>query len=129
MRKKYLFFLIAAFLSFHVSAQFTRYIIQFKNKTGTPFSINDPSKFLSAKAIERRSKQHISIDETDLPLVPAYIDSIRSVSNVTVLDQSKWFNQVCIATTDSTALSKINSFSFVVKTEPLKRLMNTPKKK
>ncbi len=79
---------------------------------------------MSAKAIERRAKQHIAIDETDLPVTPAYIDSINSVSNVTVLDVSKWFNDVCIATTDSTALSKINSFSFVVKTEPVKRLMN-----
>jgi len=108
----------------HVSAQFTKYIVRFKDKTGTPFSINDPSKFLSAKAIERRKKQHIPIDETDLPLVPAYIDSLKSVNHVTVLDVSRWFNQVCIATTDSTALSKINSFSFVLKTEPVKRLIN-----
>jgi len=128
MRKKFLFFLIATFFFLHVSAQFTRYIVQFKNKTGTPFSIYQPSKFLSAKAIERRSKQHIPIDETDLPLVPAYVDSISSVNNVIVLDQSKWFNQVCIATTDSAAILKINSFSFVVKTEPVKRIMNTQKR-
>ena len=124
MRKKYLFFFIATFFTLHLSAQFTKYIVRFKDKTGTPFSINDPSKFLSAKAIERRAKQHIAIDETDLPVVPAYIDSIQSVGNVTVLDQSKWFNEVCIATTDSSALSKINSFSFVIKTEPVKRLMS-----
>ncbi|MDE3183574.1 MAG: S8 family peptidase [Bacteroidota bacterium] len=124
MRKKYLLLFAITFFSLHLSAQFTKYIVRFKDKTGTPFSINDPSKFLSAKAIERRAKQGIAIDETDLPIVPAYIDSIQSVSNVTVLDQSKWFNQVCISTTDSTALSKINSFSFVVKTEPVKRLMS-----
>ncbi|MEO8820611.1 MAG: S8 family serine peptidase [Ginsengibacter sp.] len=128
MRKKYLFFLLSVLFSLNVSAQFTRYIVQFKNKTGTPFSINEPSKFLSAKAIERRTKQHIPIDETDLPLVPAYVDSIRSVTNVIVLDQSKWFNQICIATTDSSAISKINNFSFVIKTEPVKRLMNIQKR-
>jgi serine protease AprX len=121
MRKKYLFLLLVTFFSLHVSAQFTKYIVRFKDKTGTPFSINDPSKFLSSKAIERRAKQNIAITETDLPVVPSYIDSINSISNVTVLDISKWFNQVCIATTDSTALSKINNFSFVLKTEPLKR--------
>ncbi len=125
MRKKYLFLFALIFFSLHLSAQFTKYVIRFKDKTGTPFSISDPSKFLSARAIERRAKQHIAINETDLPVTPAYIDSIKSVSNVTVLDVSKWFNQVCIATTDSTAISKINSFPFVIKTEPVKRLMNT----
>ena len=119
-----MFFFIATFFSFHLSAQFTKYIVSFRDKIGTPFSISDPSKFLSARAIERRTRQHISIDETDLPVVPAYIDSIRSVANVTVLDQSKWFNDVCIQTTDSSALGKINSFPFVVKTKPLKRWMN-----
>jgi subtilisin family serine protease len=124
-RKKYVFLFFFAFFSLHLSAQFTKYVVRFKNKTGTPFSINDPSKFLSARAIERRAKQHIAIDETDLPVTPAYIDSLKSVNNVTVIDVSKWFNQVCIATTDSNVLSKINSFSFVLKTEPVKRLMNT----
>lgn len=124
MRKKYLFFFIVTFFSLHLSAQFTKYIVRFKDKNGTPFSINDPSKFLSPKAIERRARQNIAIDESDLPLVPAYLDSIKSVSNVTIIDVSKWFNQVCIATTDSTALSKINRFSFVLKTEPVKRLIN-----
>jgi len=124
MGKKYLILFFITFFSLHISAQFTKYIVRFKDKTGTPFSINDPSKFLSAKAIERRARQHIAIDETDLPVVPAYIDSLKSVTNVTVLDDSKWFNDVCIATTDSTALARINSFSFVVKTEPVKRIIN-----
>ena len=124
MGKKYLILFFITFFSLQLSAQFTKYIVRFKDKTGTPFSINDPSKFLSSKAIERRAKQHIAIDETDLPVVPAYIDSIKSVSNVTVLDESKWFNDVCISTTDSTALSRINRFSFVVKTEPVKRMIN-----
>ncbi len=125
MRKKYLLLFALIFFSLHLSAQFTKYIVRLKDKSGTPFSINDPSKFLSARAIERRVKQHIPINETDLPVTPAYIDSIKSVSNVTVLDVSKWFNQVCIATTDPNAISKINSFPFVIKTEPVKRLMNT----
>lgn len=124
MRKKYLLFFALIFFSLHLSAQFTKYVVRLKDKNGTPFSIHDPSKFLSARSIERRAKQHITINETDLPVTPAYIDSIKSVSNVTVLDVSKWFNQVCIATTDANAISKINSFPFVIKTEPVKRLMN-----
>ena len=121
MRKITAVILFIVFLSQNSSAQFTRYVVKLKDKSGTPYSINDPSKFLSARAIERRSKQHIPIDETDLPVSPQYIDSIRLSGSVVILDQSKWLNQVCIATTDSTAINKINSFPFVVTTQPLKR--------
>jgi len=112
MNKKYVLVVLAAFFSLNLSAQFTKYIVKFKDKNGTPFSIDDPSKFLSQRAIERRIKQNISINETDLPIVPAYIDSVRLSGNVIVLDQSKWLNQVCIETADSTALQKIDDFSF-----------------
>ena len=120
--KKIHFLVVALFFApIHSHAQFSRYIIKFKDKAGTPFSINDPSKFLSAKAIQRRYKQHISIDETDLPVNANYIDSVRLTGSVTILDQSKWLNQVCIATTDAAALDKINHFSFVIASQPLMR--------
>lgn len=113
------------FFSQNSSAQFTRYVVKLKDKVGTPYSVDDPTKFLSARAISRRLKQHIPIDETDLPVSPQYIDSIRLSGSVVILDQSKWLNQVCIATTDSTAIDKINSFSFAVTTQPLKRTVNS----
>ena len=121
-------FAFIVFFSLNVSAQFTKYIVRFKDKTGTPFSVSDPSKFLSSKAIQRRAKQNIAIDETDLPVVPRYIDSVRAAGNVIVLDESKWLNQVCIQTTDSAALAKINSFSFVVTTQPVKRIARITKR-
>ncbi|HEY5465160.1 MAG TPA: S8 family peptidase [Hanamia sp.] len=125
MRKNYFLILLFLFFSLHSSAQFTRYVVRFKDKDGTPFSINNPSQFLSARAIARRAKQHIAIDETDLPVTPRYIDSVRLSGNVQILDESKWLNQVCIATTDSAAILKINSFPFVITTQPLKRMANS----
>jgi serine protease AprX len=115
-------FLVSIFFSFNVSGQFTKYIVEFRDKNGTPFSISNPSQFLSAKAIARRAKQHIAVDQTDLPVVPGYIDSVRLAGNVRVLDQSKWLNQICIETTDPAALHKIGTFSFVLKTQPVKRI-------
>lgn len=125
VRKFFILLLIAVFFSLNSYAQFTRYVVKFKDKTGTPFSVNRPSEFLSPRAIERRAKQHIPIDETDLPVVSRYIDSVRLSGNVMILDESKWLNQVCIETTDVTALAKINTFPFVSATQPLKRLINT----
>ena len=94
-------------------AQSTRYIIQFKNKATNPFSLSNPTAFLSPQAIERRTRFNIAIDSTDLPVTPRYIDSIRSAGAVTILNTSKWLNSISIQTTDAAALTKINSFSFV----------------
>jgi serine protease AprX len=124
MKKFYFLFLSSVFFSLVVSAQFTKYVIKFKDKTGTPFSISNPSQFLSAKSIERRAKQKIAVDETDLPIVSRYIDSVRLAGNVIILNQSKWLNQVCIQTTDVAALAKINNFPFVINTQPVMRISN-----
>lgn len=117
-------FLLAVAIFFFAtksSAQFTKYIVRFKDKAGTPFAINDPSKFLSARSIQRRIRQNIHIDETDLPITPSYIDSVRLAGNVTILDKSKWLNQVCIETIDAAALAKINTLPFVLNSQALMR--------
>jgi len=100
-------------------AQYSRYIVQLTDKKNTPYSLDNPSAYLSAKSIQRRAKQHIQTDSTDLPITPSYLNSIRSVSSVTVLNDSKWLNQVLIRTTDPSALSTIQSFSFVKQLSPI----------
>jgi len=115
-------------LSFSARSQYSRYIILLKNKNGSPYSISNPSAYLSSRAIARRNRYKIAIDSTDLPVNPAYLDSIRAVPNVVVLNVSKWLNQVCIKTTDpTTALATINAFSFVRSSNPIAvRLMQSP---
>ena len=124
--KKSFFLLLIILLSFHsnTTAQFSKYIIRFNDKSGTPFSINDPSQFLSSKSLQRRTRQNIAIDETDLPVTPAYIDSVRLAGTVIILNKSKWLNQVCIQTTDAAALVKINSFPFVLSSQPVMRSLS-----
>ena len=94
-------------------AQYGKYIIRLKDKNNTPYSLNNPSVFLSAKAIARRDRQQINIDSTDLPVNPAYLDSIRSAGSVTILNVSKWLNQVLVQTSDADALDRIQHLSFV----------------
>lgn len=118
MQKNLLLFLLVAGISISVQAQFSRYIIQFRDKGSNPFSISSPGQFLSQRAIERRVRHHIAVDSSDLPVTPAYIDSVRLSGNVTILTVSKWLNQVAIKTTDANALAKINSFPFVISALP-----------
>jgi serine protease AprX len=99
----------------------SKYVIKLKDKLGTPYSISNPSQFLSARSIARRTRQRIAIDETDLPITPRYIDSIRKAGAVTILNVSKWLNQVCIQTNDAAALTKIMSFPFVQGSQQVRR--------
>ena len=124
MKKSCIFLFLTLFFGSNISAQFSKYIVRFKDKAGSSFSVDRPAEFLSAKSIERRTRQHISIEETDLPVLSRYVDSVRLAGNVTILNQSKWLNEVCIATTDAAALAKINSFSFVINSQPVKRTAN-----
>ncbi len=107
----------------NADAQFSKYIIRLKDKTGTPFTISNPSQYLSVKSIARRSRQNIAIDETDLPVLKRYVDSIRLAGAVTILSTSKWLNQVCIQTNDATALTKIATFPFVISSQPVRRTL------
>lgn len=95
------------------SQTYTRHIVQFKDKKGTTHSLSNPSSYLSAKAIERRTRQKISVDSTDLPVSAVYMDSLRAIPGVTILNTSRWLNQALISITDQAALTKINSFPFV----------------
>lgn len=107
-----------------IEAQHTRFIVNFKNKAGTPFSLNNASAYLSQRSIERRTRYNISLDSTDLPVTPRYIDSLRSAGTVTILNVSKWLNQVSIQTTDAAAINKINSLPFVQSIAPIAARIN-----
>ena len=100
-------------------AQYTRHIIELKDKRGTAFSLANPSAFLSTKALARRTRQKLTIDSTDLPVSAVYMDSLRGVPNIAILNVSKWLNQVSIRTNDATALQRIAAFPFVKRTAPI----------
>ena len=55
------------------SAQFTstdtlKYRISLTDKAATTYSIQQPEEFLSRKSIDRRLRQKLAIDSTDLPV-------------------------------------------------------------
>lgn len=97
-------------------AQFTRHIVWLKNKGGNAFSLGSPGAYLSARALQRRTAQQLSVDSTDLPVTASYLAAIRAVSGVTVLNVSKWLNAVCIQTSSTAALTAVQQLSFVQST-------------
>lgn len=114
-----LLILSGLFVSEFATAQ--KYWIKFKNKTGTPFTIGNPSAYLSVKSIVRRATRGIGIDSTDLPVTPSYVSQVDAVSGVTILSRSKWMNGVVVQVTNTVALTTINSFSFVQSSNPVNK--------
>ncbi|NTS41146.1 S8 family serine peptidase [Flavisolibacter sp. BT320] len=96
-----------------------RYIIRFSNKATTPYTFSNPQAYLSQRAIERRTRYGIAIDSTDLPIPPRYLDSVQAAGAVTILNVSRWLNQVSIQTTDAAALAKIRALTFVENASPI----------
>ena len=119
MKIKLIAFLFLLLITETAEAQFTRYLVKLKHKGGTPFSIATPSGYLSQRAIDRRTRYSIAIDSTDLPANPSFITQIDNIPNVTILNVSKWLNQVSIETTDANAITAINALSFVESTSSL----------
>lgn len=99
------------FCSSIVAAQTSRFFIHFTDKNNTPYSISDPSAFLSVKAIQRRINQNIDVIERDLPVDPTYVDSINTIG-ANVLYTSKWMNAAYIEY-DSSQINDIYSLDFV----------------
>ncbi len=102
-------------LSLAVEAQVNRYVVFFRDKSGTPYSVNNPSGYLSQKAIERRAAQGIAVTENDLPVNPVYIQSLTAVG-ADVLYTSRWFN-AALVNADISLLGSIASMSQVAAVE------------
>ena len=119
--KKFIVLILALNMYLGVFAQFTpgdtlKYRISLKDKAATDYSLQKPEKYLSKKSIERRKKQGLPIDSTDLPVCRKYVDAIRK-TGVHVLVTGKWDNFVTVSCNDSTLIDEIAKLPFVHSTE------------
>ena len=75
-----------------------------------PYSIDKPEDFLTKRALERRERQGISINESDLPVNPDYVS--RLDKEVDLYFTSKWMNAALIQA-DSADVADLIQFDFV----------------
>jgi subtilisin family serine protease len=114
MKKRWILFIVGMLTGILLSAQNqpNTYWVKLTDKKGTPFQIIQPEDFLSQRAINRRIKQHIAIDETDLPVSPVYLDTLRK-RGLEVVHTSKWLNGVTVRTSDTALITTIATLPFV----------------
>lgn len=104
----WLFLGLLSFLSEAVLAQTDRYIVYFKDKAGTAYSLSKPEQFLSAKSIARRQRNQVATTSADFPVNPSYRQALSS-AGAKVLFTSRWFNCALVESTAqiSSALSQL----------------------
>lgn len=89
-----------------------RYRVSLTDKQRTEYALSDPSKFLSPKALERRARQGLPVDSTDLPVCRAYLSALNG-EGVKVVGTSKWTNTVLVETDDTLRISRLEKLPFV----------------
>ncbi len=114
---KKIFTYLIVFLAIAAKAQKHTYIyfVAFKDKNNSTFSIKKPQEFLSEKALQRRAKYQIKIDESDLPVNQNYINTICN-KRVKFKSASKWLNGILIEITDTDVIREIAKREFVAAT-------------
>lgn len=89
-----------------------KFRLYLNDKACNGYSVAEPEKYLSPAAIERRAIQGIPVTESDLPLTPAYLDTLTACGTQ-IVTRSKWLNTVVVQTPDSTLACKLNELAFV----------------
>ena len=126
--KKFLFFLIFIYSTTFFAQQEDAWLF-FKNKPNAAAYIANPLTMLTQKAIDRRGKQNITIDETDVPIYQSYINNIKNSLGITVLGKSKWLNALHIQGTQTAINSLKIDFTFVKSIDFADKTLNTSNKR
>ncbi|MBQ4398894.1 MAG: S8 family peptidase [Bacteroidales bacterium] len=89
------------------------YWVQFTDKEGSPYSIDNPEAYLSPRALQRRANLNIAIDEYDLPVNPQYLQAVADCG-AEIINPSKWLNGVSVHVTDPSVIEAINALDCVM---------------
>lgn len=114
MKSVYLL-ILGLVLSVSGFAQTNRYVVFFTDKQNNTYSIDNPQEFLSARAIQRRTRQNISITTKDLPPTQAYLNEV-SATSVDILFTSRWMNAALIEA-DQSMVPVLENLSMVERVE------------
>ena len=93
------------------SAVTKKYLIEFTDKNNSPYSIQNPTEFLSTRAIERRQRQNIPITSSDFPVNPDYLQGLKSFT-LDIIHTSKWLNMALVLA-DEAIMERIKRLKFV----------------
>jgi hypothetical protein len=93
----------------------SRYMIFFKDKEGTSYSVSRPLEFLSQKAVDRRIRQNITITSQDFPVNASYVQGVRN-TGAEIFFPTRWMNGLLVHC-ESSLIPAIQALPFVERVE------------
>lgn len=124
--KTLLSLLMTLLVGYSCFSQTNRYMVFFNDKSDSPYNIEEPTTFLTQRAVDRRINQSIDLTEEDLPVNPTYIQGVKSL-NVETYYTTRWLNGVLVQT-DAANIPSIEALEYVSHVEfvaPEQRLTQT----
>ena len=98
--------LLACTLQMPAQVKTYKYRVNFRDKAETTYTLDNPSAYLSERALERRMRQRLPVDSTDLPVCQSYIDMLVG-KGVCPVSKSKWNNTVVVQVSDTSVIDKV----------------------
>ena len=89
-----------------------KYRVSLKDKAGSAYTIDKPQEFLSERALERRNRQQLPIDETDLPVSQKYVNELLG-TGARLVTTSRWNNTVVLEVSDTLLMDQVSQMPFV----------------
>lgn len=115
MKRISLYYIVILLLSAPLVRAQDRYMIFFTDKDNSTFDVNRPTEFLSQRALDRRTKNGVDVNELDLPVNQNYVEAIEALGVATYF-KTKWMNGVLAQMTDQKA-TEVQSLEFVASVE------------
>jgi subtilisin family serine protease len=116
MRKVLMMVLVVAAQCLCAQQDTLKFRVSLRDKSTTKYSLKYPEKFLSAKAIERRQRQGLPVDSTDLPVCADYVAAVKRCG-VKVLVTGRWDNFVTVSCNDPKLMDRVEALPFVKSVE------------
>ena len=97
-----------------------------KDKQDSPYSLDHPGRWLSHKSIERRRRQGLALDSTDLPVSQKYLRELEKQAagiargrekrrtEWTIIGTSRWHNTVLVRSNDARLLEDLTELPFIM---------------
>lgn len=91
-----------------------QYRLYLTDKAHNSYSLRRPQEFLSQKSIDRRKRQGLRVDSTDLPVSPAYLSRLQSLG-LKIMGTSRWHNTVWVESATDDVADRVGQLPFVRK--------------
>lgn len=102
------------FFGLNLSAQQRFYFVEFNDKPNAKKILYTPSKYISLKAIDRRSKNRVPLNINDIPPDSAYLAQLAELP-LLLYGSSRWLNGAIVLVNSKDIEPQIKSLSFVSK--------------